>query len=116
MTLKIEGKVVLTWSADRKSIMKLRRQVEAAAARAGITPDAFAAKLATGFLGKEVAGGSGDRQSRLMTVAYFVLSHDTGRADRPGKFRDYLPMWDFEFDLHRDGNGISIDVTGGPWL
>jgi hypothetical protein len=116
LTLKIEGRQALSWSADEGSIMKLRQEVEAAAARAGMAPDAFAAKVAVDLLGKPVGTGSSDRQSSLMTVAYFILSQNTGRADRPGKFRDYLAAWDFEFDLCRDGGGISIDVTGGPWL
>jgi hypothetical protein len=113
LTLKIEGRQALSWSADEGSIMKLRQEVEAAAARAGLAPDAFAAKVAVDLLGKPVGTGSSHRQSSLMTVAYFILSQNTGRADRPGKFRDYLAAWDLEFDLCRDGGGISIDVTGG---
>ena len=116
LTLKIEGRQTLSWSADQDSIMKLRGEVEAAAARAGMAPDAFAAKVAADLLGKQLGAGSSDRQSGLMTVAYFILSQNTGKADRPGKFRDYLAAWEFEFDLRRDGEGISIDVIGGPWL
>jgi hypothetical protein len=116
LTLKIEGKKVLSWIADRDAIARLREKVEAAAARAGMGPEAFAATVAGELLRGRAAAGAADPQDRLMTVVYFILAQDTRRADRPGKFRDYLPGWNFEFDLRRDRDGIAIDVTGGSWL
>ncbi|HVM81454.1 MAG TPA: hypothetical protein VMU06_20700 [Stellaceae bacterium] len=116
LTLKIEGRKALSWVADRDSITKLGREVEAAAARAEMAPEAFAAMAADELLRGRVTAGAAEPRKRLMTVVYFILAQGTGRADRPGKFRDYLPSWDFEFDLRRAGDGIAIDVTGGSWL
>lgn len=34
-------------------------------------------------------------------VTYWILSRDTGQPEHPGKFGDYLPVWDFDIDLRR---------------
>jgi hypothetical protein len=48
-----------------------------------------------------------------MAMLYFLLQQDTGDPKHPGKFRDYLSTWDFEFDLTVTGDVISLKAFGG---
>jgi hypothetical protein len=48
-----------------------------------------------------------------MAMLYFLLQQDTGDSKHPGKYRDYLSTWDFEFDLTVTGDVISLRAFGG---
>jgi hypothetical protein len=52
------------------------------------------------------------REMQMMAVLYFILSSDTGHPEHPGKYRDYAPAWDFDFDVHTEGREIEISVRG----
>lgn len=116
MTVRFEGRALFSWTGDEELIRNLEREVRQAAAGASIAQDVFAANAVMELPRTGRLAECPKEQMRLMKIIFFILSQNTGRSDRPGKFRDYLPAWDFEFDLHVAGKAISIDVTGGSWI
>jgi hypothetical protein len=40
-----------------------------------------------------------------MAITYLVLSLDSGQPAHPGAIRDYLPVYDFDVELHHKGSG-----------
>jgi hypothetical protein len=48
----------------------------------------------------------------MAAIIYFIAMQPTTHPDHPGVFRDYLPTWDFEFDLrHIEGDRFNVEVV-----
>jgi hypothetical protein len=112
--VKFQGKQFFSWSGDEATISGIEAEVERFAAMTlpgGSAPSPI--DYATSVI-------KAARRSRVMlqpmvkmAMLYFVLQQDTGDPKHPGKFRDYLSTWDFEFDLTVTGDVISLKAFGG---
>jgi len=52
----------------------------------------------------------------MAAIIYTIARQPTGHPRFPGAFRDYLPVWDFSFDLSESwsGDGLEVEVIGEP--
>ncbi len=51
-------------------------------------------------------------EAQMMIVVGALISLPTWHPDHPGRCRDYLKVWDFDFDIspNASGQGITIGV------
>jgi len=49
---------------------------------------------------------------RDAVLLWMLLSQATGHPDHPGAYRDYIEVWDFDFDISGDV-GAPLKVTVG---
>jgi hypothetical protein len=45
-------------------------------------------------------------------VVCFMLSQPTGDPHRPGRFSDYVSVWEFSFDMTPKPDGVDIKTRG----
>jgi hypothetical protein len=117
LSVKVAGQAQFDWMGDEGGIADLESAFQAAVVSDGAAYGVAAAAVDE-FLSKGMTSDVGGREIHSMAIVYFLLQQDTRTAARPGKIRDYLPAWDFVFDLQRrpDG-GISVSMVGtsGAW-
>lgn len=112
LSVKVAGQAQFDWTGDEGGIADLESQFQAAVASDGAAYGVAAAAVDE-LLSKGLASDVDVREIHSMAIVYFLLQQDTRTVARPGKIRDYLPVWSFEADLRRrpDG-GISIEIVG----
>lgn len=112
MSVKVAGREQFDWTGDESGIVDLELAFQATAPHEGAVYS-MAAAAVDELVSKGLASDVGVRDIHSMAVVYFLLQQETRTAARPGKIRDYLPAWDFEFDLQRRSDGgISIKIVG----
>jgi len=108
IAISIDGTSVLTWNGDEAAARELEAVFCELSAVAGLPPNVFARSAVADFSGFYT--DPAEREVQAMALAYFVLSLDTRDPQRPGKFTDYLPVWDFEIDIGRGTRG-RLDIS-----
>ena len=117
MTIRGAGQEQFDWTGDESGIADLELAFQATVPRNGAAYS-MAAAAVDDLVRNGLASDVGVRDIHSMAVVYFLLQQDTRTPGRPGKLRDYVPAWDFEFDLQRRADsGISIKIVGtsGAW-
>lgn len=117
LRVKVSGRETLKWAGGENEVANLEAAFcQIAATRQG-APVSIAAAAVDDFVRNGLAKDNA-RAVYGMAVVYFLLQQDTGTPSRPGRIRDYVAVWDFEFDLYRrDDGGIRIQISGtsGSW-
>jgi len=56
------------------------------------------------------------QEVELLALTYFVLNLQTHQAERPGRIRDYIPLYDFDVDVRCNvaAKSFSVDVRASP--
>jgi hypothetical protein len=87
----------------------------AVANHANLTPDTVAQSMVFGVAER---GGlmKPSKTIELMAMAYFALNLQTDGAWRPGRIRDYIPLYDFEVDVGCDpvAEKFSVEICAVP--
>lgn len=118
MNIRVAGRDVLNWTGDEAQVLGLQRTYQEVVAHHNGNADTMAAAAVDDLLRNALARDADIRELHGMAVIYFLLQQDTRTLARPGKIRDYLPVWDFSCDLgRRPDGGISIKIVGtsGAW-
>ena len=117
LSVKVAGQEQFDWAGDESGIADLELAFQAIAEHNGAAYS-MAAAAVDDLVSNGLASDVGVRDIHSMAVVYFLLQQDTRTSGRPGKIRDYAPVWNFEFDLQRRSDGgISIKIVGtsGAW-
>jgi hypothetical protein len=110
LILKIDGTHVVTWHGDEAETRELECAFHEACADSGYPPEAVARTAVLNFSG--LSNDPSVQLGQMMALTYFALWLDTGDALRPGQFRDYLPLRDYEIDVRREAGGqLELRVT-----
>jgi len=107
--VSVGGEPLFEWEGGREEIDNIARQLATIAA----PHDAIKfAKAAAAHLAKAGHFITSRDDVEMVAIIYFIAMQPTTHPDHPGVFRDYLPMWDFEFDLrHIEGDRFNVEVV-----
>ena len=61
---------------------------------------------------KRIAAAEQHRQRQVMALIWLVLNTPTSDPQRPDLFRDYLPAWDFDFDITAGKGAFTVLMRG----
>ena len=101
--IAINGEPLFTWDGDTKEIDSIERRLKKLARRKAPRPKRWH-RLTT------------PTDFEMAAIIYTIARQPTGHPRFPGAFRDYLPVWDFSFDLSASwsGDGLEVEVIGEP--
>jgi hypothetical protein len=107
--VSVGGEPLLEWEGRGEEIDNIARQLATIAA----PHDAIAfAKATTAHVAKAGYFITQRHDVEMAAIIYFIAMQPTTHPDHPGAFRDYLSMWDFEFDLeHIEGDRFNVEVV-----
>jgi hypothetical protein len=112
-----DGKPLFNWEGDAIEIERCETKMAEMAAYFG-KPEVVIQQKTIRYIARDVGhfrnSDSTDQGSMMFLVICFLLSRRTNRPDHPGYYRDYVPLWDFSFDICEkpDGSGLDIQVRG----
>lgn len=121
MRVSLDGELLFTWSGGPDEVKSLQAEFRRRCATLGYAaPDDTAASFLFMLHPSGLVAAEGPlRELQMMAVTWYILSQPTGFDDRPGTYADYVPAWDFDFDLSvdLDRHEIAIKVVGtsGHW-
>jgi hypothetical protein len=117
INVSINGNKLFKWEGSAEDAGKLDEAVKELARNNGMTPEQLGDSAAVYVL------KSGDfvTQSRgeMPILVWMLLSKPTGNPDHPGIFRDYIEVWDFDFDICEGSDakrirvGVAARMQGG---
>jgi len=107
--VSVGGEPLLEWEGRGEEIDNIARQLATIAA----PHDAIAfAKATTAHVAKAGYFITQRHDVEMAAIIYFIAMQPTTHPDHPRAFRDYLSMWDFEFDLgHIEGDRFNVEVV-----
>ena len=115
VTLRLDGAEIFKWSGDDLGIQKLELAFADAARNRGVTPDVLASSIVMQLPGTGIVEEKRAQALQLMGIMYFILQRSTGDPRHAGKYRDYLGVSEFEFDLQIRGRKIRVEPTASNW-
>jgi hypothetical protein len=117
LTVNLCGKSLFTWEGDNASVDKLSRELEALAAGTGHSGMAIADNVLRSVGKAGLPAEKTPGRGAMAWITYRLLHTDTNHPVHPGKYVDYAPAWDFEFNLlpQTDDKGMEIEVLGDPF-
>lgn len=109
------GSKLFEWEGDAEAVAKIDQEVHRIAKHVAIEP-AVLAQSAVLHIGREGGFVTPNRESEMMLVIWMLISQPTGYSDRPGICRDYLEMWDFDFDVtvNAKAKTFTVMINGHP--
>jgi hypothetical protein len=127
MLIKVafDGKKLFEWEGDADAVARIDEEVSRIAKANDMSPEALSLSIINaimnngGFLkaeGDDVGDDYNNHETQMMVVIWLLIALPTGLPDRPGRCRDYLEAWNFEFDVcpgHND-QAFQIDVKARP--
>ena len=113
LRVKLRGESMFIWKGDEREVCDLADALGIAAGALKSSVEDFAADVMRRLPVMGLVENDQDiRQVQVMAIAWYVLSRDTGNADHPGRFADYIGAWDFDFDLAPTRDGYTVKVAG----
>ena len=110
-----DGKRLFEWEGDGHGIATIENTFWQLAINRNVDPKAFAQSIVRG-IARHQRFFEGDRRVQMMAVIYFLLQLPTQNPDRPGPYRNYMPVWNFNFtfDIHEDEatSEASVNAKG----
>jgi hypothetical protein len=109
ISVSIEGEKLFKWEGSAEDAGKLDAAVRELARKNGITPEQLGDSAVVYVLrrGDFVTRSWGE----MPIMTWMLLSKPTGHPDHPGIYRDYVGMWDFDFDVSRGSDPKRIRVA-----
>ena len=117
MLIKVafDGKKLFEWEGDADAVARIDEEMIRIAKLADAKPDDLSQPALAGIMSN---GGfsTSNPEAEMMVVVWSLIALPTGLPDRPGRCRDYLEAWNFEFDVcpGRNDRAFQIDVKASP--
>jgi hypothetical protein len=110
-----DGKKLFEWEGDAEAVERIDDAVVRIVKHSNVTPEILSQSIIVGI---KRNGGffSPNPDTERMMVVWRVLRSPTNHPDHPGRYRDYIEAWNFDFDFKfdpRDVRRFYIEVRGG---
>jgi hypothetical protein len=101
INVAFDGEKLFEWEGDAEAVASIDQEVIRIAKLGNVEPTVLAQSALVHIKRK---GGfiTSNPQDEMMMVIWLLISMPTGDPDRPGLYRDYLEMWNFDFDIKVD--------------
>jgi hypothetical protein len=103
INVAFNGKKLFEWEGDADAVERIEDAVLKMAKIADVTP-ADASQAAMGEIARTGGFATSNPQAEMMVVLWTLISLPTKYPDHPGFIRDYIELWDFDFDISNDVN------------
>ena len=118
VSVTINGIGLFEWTGTAAEVGNIDGWVRALARDKGVTPELVAQRALVDVLTDGRLRAFTRRDAILL---WMLLTQPTHNPDRPGLYRDYIEVWDFDFDISGDiGAPLQVAVggrkqCGGRW-
>ena len=118
ISVTINGIGLFEWTRTAAEVGNIDGWVRALARDKGVTPELVAQRALVDVLTDGRLRAFTRRDAILL---WMLLTQPTHNPDRPGLYRDYIEVWDFDFDISGDiGAPLQVAVggrkqCGGRW-
>jgi hypothetical protein len=118
VSVTINGIGLFEWTGTAAEVGNIDGWVRALARDKGVTPELVAQRALVDVLTDGRLRAFTRRDAILL---WMLLTQPTHNPDRPGFYRDYIEVWDFDFDVSGDiGAPLRVKVggrmqCGGRW-
>ena len=118
VSVTINGIGLFGWTGTAAEVGNIDGWVRALARDKGVTPELVAQRALVDVLTDGRLRAFTRRDAILL---WMLLTQPTHNPDRPGFYRDYIEVWDFDFDVSGDiGAPLRVKVggrmqCGGRW-
>ena len=118
ISVTINGIGLFEWTRTAAEVGNIDGWVRALARDKGVTPELVAQRALVDVLTDGRLRAFTRRDAILL---WMLLTQPTHNPDRPGFYRDYIEVWDFDFDVSGDiGAPLRVKVggrmqCGGRW-
>ncbi len=116
ISISINSKKMFDWTGDTDAVARIDQETARLAAKGNTTPQALAHSLLRVLLDQGYFIPGADQELQMMTLTWLVLTMPTQHPDHPGRFGDYITMWNFDFDVCDDPkapDGFVVEVKAG---
>jgi hypothetical protein len=113
----IKGDPCFEWDANPAEIDSMDEQLGRLAETGGMAVErmTLSAVVAMVKTGGFLAGDPQSQRGQSVMMTHFLLNLPTGNPEHPGRYRDYLPAWQFFFDIqavNEETGEMSMTVQG----
>jgi hypothetical protein len=125
INISFDGRKLFDWEGTSAELANVEQEVEQLARLHDQDHQELAEAMAfhmahqRGFIPREAGGLEVSPQEleegravQMAVVLWWLLEKPTTHPDHPGKFRDYIDVWDFDFNLVSTPNGLKVEVAG----
>lgn len=110
----INGKKLFDWTGNSDDVARMDQEVARIAGLGNHPPEKVVASAVRHTVTK---GGffSNNPSAEMLFVMWWLLWMPTSHPHHPGRYRDYIELWDFNFDISTtqdDPNEFHVDVRG----
>jgi hypothetical protein len=115
INVAFDGKKLFEWEGNADAVAQIDEAVFKMADIANVTV-ADASQAVMGELSRAGGFTSTNIQAEMMVVLWTLISLPTNYPDHPGFIRDYIEVWDFDFEIRRDPvneNKFTIAFNAG---
>ena len=115
INVAFNGKKLFEWEGDADAVARIDAEINRLAKANDVSPEALSYTMLDNITskGRFLKGG---HETQMMILVWTLIGMPTGYPDRPGKCRDYLEAWNFDFDVchGRNDRAFKINVKGSP--
>jgi hypothetical protein len=114
INVAFDGKPLFEWEGTTEELDRMEDPLRQLA-KAGHTTVGWLVTTTVVTIAKHGRFFTQNQQFEMMATIYFILSQPTGHPDYPGHYRDYLEVWDFDFnflDFDEARGRFSVEVEG----
>ena len=99
ITVAFDGKPLFDWKGSAEQVDRIEAPLKRLAEVGNTTVEGFTMS-AVFAMARHSGFFTSNQQVEMMAAVYFLLNQPTHHPDHPGRYRDYLPAWDFDFNIH----------------
>jgi hypothetical protein len=110
VNVSMDGEKLFDWEGGTAEIAKLDADLTQQCAEIGMTPQQIAqaaildVKRNGGFRPAEAGRGE------MMYITWLLMNMQSTNEERPGLIRDYIDVWNFDFNIECQDKRFHIDV------
>jgi hypothetical protein len=112
INVTLEGRLLFEWEGNADDIARIDERVARISQREGYTVEQ-AAHTALRVLKRDRSLLENETKFRgaMMVIIVMLLSQQSTHEDHPGRIRDYVDAWDFDFDITITDDKIHVTTT-----
>ena len=113
VNIAINGRRLFEWEGGPDEIDRTMDAVARLAAKAAVSEMSLTQSAVLHIAQREGRFLPGDgvaQETQMMMLLWFVLSQPTQHPDHPGLYRDYVPVWDFDFNIMPDPSTMTVEI------
>src|SRR5258705_1545396 len=116
INISINSKKMFDWDGDADAVARIDQEMARLAAKGNTTPQALAHSMLRVLFDQGRFIPTADQEFQMMMLTWLVLTMPTHHPDHPGRFCDYIAVWNFDFDVCDDPktpDGFVVEVRAG---